>query len=39
VVREVSKRCIASYKVISGQATLKDFGLKIVDEVMEELGA
>jgi len=24
--------------VISGQATLKDFDLKTVDEVMEELG-
>jgi len=39
VVREVSKRCVASYKVISGQAALKDFDLKTVDEVMEELGA
>jgi len=39
VVREVSKRCVASYKVISGQGTLNDFDLKTVDEVMEELGA
>jgi phosphoribosylaminoimidazole-succinocarboxamide synthase len=38
VVREVSKRCIASYKVISGQARLGDFDLKTVDEVLEELG-
>ena len=39
VVREVSKRCVASYKVISGRAALKDFDLKTVDDVMEELGA
>lgn len=38
VVREVSKRCVASYKVISGQAKLGDFDLKTVDQVMEELG-
>lgn len=38
VVREVSKRCVASYKVISGRKTLADFDLKTVDEVMEELG-
>ena len=37
VVREVSKRCVASYKVLSGQAKLKDFNLKTVDQVMEEL--
>ncbi len=37
VVREVSKRCIASYKVLSGQAKLKDYDLKTVDQVMEEL--
>lgn len=37
VVREVSKRCIASYQVISGQKTLTDFDLKNVDEVWEEL--
>ena len=37
VVREVSKRCVASYKVISGQAKIADFGLKTVDQVMEEL--
>ncbi|HHL41314.1 MAG TPA: phosphoribosylaminoimidazolesuccinocarboxamide synthase, partial [Candidatus Bathyarchaeota archaeon] len=37
VVREVSKRCIASYKVLSGQAKLEDFNLKTVDQVMEEL--
>ncbi|MCW4049472.1 MAG: phosphoribosylaminoimidazolesuccinocarboxamide synthase [Candidatus Bathyarchaeota archaeon] len=37
VVREVSKRCVASYKVLSGQAKLADFNLKTVDQVMEEL--
>ncbi len=37
VIREVSKRCIASYKVISGKSSIKDFDLKTVDEVMEEL--
>ena len=39
VVREVSKRCVASYQVISGQKTLADFDLKNVDEVWEELMA
>jgi hypothetical protein len=29
---------VASYKVISGQSSLSDFGLKTVDEVLEELG-
>jgi phosphoribosylaminoimidazole-succinocarboxamide synthase len=38
VVREVSKRCVASYRVLSGQARLSDFDLKTVDQVMEELG-
>jgi phosphoribosylaminoimidazole-succinocarboxamide synthase len=38
VVREVSKRCVASYRVLSGQARLGDFDLKTVDQVMEELG-
>jgi phosphoribosylaminoimidazole-succinocarboxamide synthase len=38
VVREVSKRCVASYKVLSGQAKLNDYDLKTVDQVMEELG-
>jgi phosphoribosylaminoimidazole-succinocarboxamide synthase len=37
VVREVSKRCVASYQVISGQKTLADYDLKNVDEVWEEL--
>ena len=37
VVREVSKRCVASYQVISGGKRLGDFDLKTVDEVMEEL--
>ncbi len=39
VVREVSKRCVASFKVLSGMKTLTDFSLLTVDEVMEELGA
>lgn len=38
VVREVSKRCVASYLVLSGQNKLEDFDLKTVEEVMEELG-
>lgn len=38
VVREVSKRCVASYEVISGKAGLGDFDLMTVDQVMEELG-
>ena len=38
VVREVSKRCIASFKVLSGKKTLDNFDLKTVDAVMEELG-
>lgn len=38
VVREVSKRCVASYRVLSGQARLRDFDLKTVDQAMEELG-
>mgnify|MGYP005831064559 CR=1 FL=1 len=36
-VREVSKRCIASYEVLSGMKTLQDFNLASVDEVIEEL--
>ena len=39
IVREVSKRCVASYQVISGRKTLDDFDLGTVDDVMEELGA
>jgi phosphoribosylaminoimidazole-succinocarboxamide synthase len=37
VVREVSKRCVASYQVLSGAQTLDEFDLKNVDEVMKEL--
>jgi phosphoribosylaminoimidazole-succinocarboxamide synthase len=37
VVREVSKRCVASYAVISGSKKLTDFNLRSVDEVMKEL--
>jgi phosphoribosylaminoimidazole-succinocarboxamide synthase len=37
VVREVSKRCVASYKVLSGQSSLESFKLKTVEQVMEEL--
>jgi len=37
VVREVSKRCVASYQVIIGQKTLADFDLKNMNEVWEEL--
>jgi phosphoribosylaminoimidazole-succinocarboxamide synthase len=38
VIREVSKRCIASYKVLTGHSSLSEFDLKTVDQVMEELG-
>ncbi len=38
VVREVSKRCVASFEVLSGRKELEDFDLKTVDEGMEELG-
>jgi phosphoribosylaminoimidazole-succinocarboxamide synthase len=38
VVREVSKRCVASFMVLSNQANLDDYNLKTVDQVMEELG-
>jgi phosphoribosylaminoimidazole-succinocarboxamide synthase len=37
VVREVSLRCVASYRVLSGQKNLSEFDLKTVDEVMGEL--
>jgi phosphoribosylaminoimidazole-succinocarboxamide synthase len=37
VVREVAKRCIASYEVISLTKNLEDYDLKTVAEVMEEL--
>lgn len=37
IVREVSKRCIASFEVLSGKSKLEDFNLKTVDQVMEEL--
>ena len=37
VVREVSKRCVASHEVMSGAKTLTDFDLRTVDEVMDEL--
>ncbi|KON28992.1 hypothetical protein AC482_07425 [miscellaneous Crenarchaeota group-15 archaeon DG-45] len=38
-LREVSKRCVASYEVLSGRRGLADFDLRTVDEVMEELAA
>ncbi|MBN2334246.1 phosphoribosylaminoimidazolesuccinocarboxamide synthase [Candidatus Bathyarchaeota archaeon] len=38
VVREVSKRCVASYRVTSGKAGIGGFDLRTVDQVMEELG-
>ena len=39
VVREISKRCVASYEVLSSRKGLADFDLRTVDEVMEELMA
>ncbi|MBD3206215.1 phosphoribosylaminoimidazolesuccinocarboxamide synthase [Candidatus Bathyarchaeota archaeon] len=38
VISEVAKRCIASFKVLTGKSNLSDFNLKTVDQVMEELG-
>lgn len=38
VVREVSKRCVASFNILSGKKSLADFDLKTVDIVMKELG-
>lgn len=37
VVREVSKRCVASYQVLSGLKGLSSFELRTVDDVMEEM--
>ena len=37
VVREVSKRCVASMEILRGKKKLEDFDLKTVDEVMKEL--
>jgi len=37
IVREVSKRCVASYQVISGKKTPDDFDLGTVDDVMKEV--
>lgn len=37
VVREVSKRCVASYQVLSGAKSLDEFDLYSVDSVMEEV--
>jgi phosphoribosylaminoimidazole-succinocarboxamide synthase len=39
VVREVSKRCVASHEVMGGYKKLDDFDLKNVDEIMGELAA
>lgn len=38
VVREVAKRCVASYEVIRHSMNLENYDLKTVEEVMEELG-
>jgi phosphoribosylaminoimidazole-succinocarboxamide synthase len=37
VVREVSKRCVASFNILSGKKSLSDYDLKTVELVMEEL--
>ena len=39
IVREVSKRCVASYQVVSGLKTPDDYDLATVDEVMREVKA
>ena len=38
VVREVCKRCVGSYQVLSGERSIQSFDFKSVDEVMLELG-
>jgi len=37
VVREVSKRCVASYQVLTGKARLEELDLKTLDQVLGEL--
>lgn len=37
IVREVSKRCVASHLVLTGQRGINYFNLKSVDEVLEEM--
>ena len=37
VVGEVSKRCVASYEILSGMKHLHDFKISSVDEIIEEL--
>ena len=37
VVAEVSKRCVGAYRVITGKASISDFKLKTLDELMREL--
>lgn len=34
IVDQVSRRCVGSYKVLSGQAVIEDFDLKTVNEVV-----
>ncbi|MDI9643684.1 MAG: phosphoribosylaminoimidazolesuccinocarboxamide synthase [Candidatus Verstraetearchaeota archaeon] len=36
VVREISKRCIGAYKVISGESTLEDLALASVDDLFKK---
>ncbi|MBS7622171.1 phosphoribosylaminoimidazolesuccinocarboxamide synthase [Candidatus Bathyarchaeota archaeon] len=38
LIDQVSKRCVGAYKVLTGQATLKDFKLLSVDQVLASLG-
>jgi len=38
IVREISKRCVASHLVLTGQRSIDDFDLRSVDEALEELG-
>ena len=37
VVKQVAMRCVASYEILSGRKTLKDFGLKNVQQIISDL--
>ena len=37
VVKEVSKRCVGAYKVLTGKSKIEDLNLKTVDQLISEL--
>ena len=37
IIKQVAMRCLASYEILSGKKTLKDFDLKNVQQIMNEL--